>query len=319
MKEKVDFVRSLLAKDVEYPQLALIADLKAKFGQGLAFPAVSRIRDAYKNGKFDQVATEIFADMEKRKAQVQSSVVEKKRGPGRPRKDEKVAAKPAPSKAAKVIKAAKLGRPAAAPEAPAKAAAPAAAPAAPVKRGRGRPRKHPVIVPPAATPEAAGTLPPKRGPGRPRKHPPKPVLLDENGMPIKRGRGRPRKYPLREPAIAAALDNVKRGPGRPPKSASASTAAPVAPAPVKERGDRRTKGVAVVRGRRKADKLLVQFDSVPNHLVLAFQDGGVQDFRFKAKDDAKKCIQDLMSEGLAASRIAYYNRQDFSLEVSVKL
>jgi len=367
MKAKIDFVRSLFAKDVNYPQLSLISDLKEKFGQGLAFPAIARLRDAYKSGKFDEAATEVFTQMEKRKAELESKNAEPKRGPGRPPKAKapEAAAAAAPVKRgpgrppkAKAPEAAAAAAPVKrGPGRPPKAKAPEAAAApAPVKRGPGRPPKNPVA---AAAPAAAAAAPVKRGPGRPPKaaasaaaavlniikrgpgRPPKnpvaatpapaaaapapaPVVAKPAPAPApaasaapapeKRGSGRPALSALIAAAkTVAAAPVVKRGPGRPRKDA----AAPVEP--VKDRGDRRKKGVALKRGRRKADKLLVLFDSVPNHLVLAFRDGGVEDFRFKAKDDAKKCIQNLMGEGLAASRIAYYNRQDYGLEVNVRL
>lgn len=248
-----------------------------------------------------------------------------KKTPGR--KPGKVAAKKLPAKRAAKVAPAKAAAKAPAKPAPAAAKpAPAPAPAKPVPAPAPA-KAAPVAAKPAPAPAAAKPAPAPapsvkktivvkaaKGPMVAAK-PPIPVMP-------KRGRGRPPKNPRIVPPVqsgSAAAASAKPALVLSPALVKHAAPAPAKKQEVKERGDRRKKGVALVKGRRKADKLLVVFDSVPNHLVLAFRDGGVEDHRFKAKDDAKKCIQGLMAEGLAPQRIAYYSRHDYGLDVNVRL
>jgi hypothetical protein len=327
MASKKDFVRAMFDKDIHYAQRLVNEDLHKAYGHGLSFIQIRQLREAHAAGKYDAVANAVFADVEKRLAMRGSpspAAAPVKRGPGRPPKIPAAAhAAPAPIKRGP-------GRP---PKTPAAAhAAPT-----PIKRGPGRPPKIP-----AAT--HAAPAPIKRGPGRPRKDglPPGSVTAP---APIKRGPGRPRKFPapalVTPPRIAkvsppaATAPVVKRGPGRPRKfpllAAATRAAAHTAPAAhhapaaasthhdEKVRGDRRHGPVGSRRGRRKADKLLVGFDTIPSYLVLSFSEGEVHDYRFKSKGEAEDKIAELVGTGISPARVAYYARQEVAYQIKVSV
>lgn len=135
-------------------------------------------------------------------------------------------------------------------------------------------------------------------PGRPRKDGSAPAA---------------RKVSKKKKKVAGKVGRpAKKKRGRPAKVATEATATA---APAKVRGERRDRPVA--RGRRKADNLLVAFDSTPNHLVVVFSEGAVEDFRFKSRQDAEVKVKQLLAAGHAPARIAYYKKQELTVQVSV--
>ncbi len=58
--KKETFFKSLLKKDVDYPQRKIIEEFKRKFQHGLSFTTIKKLRDAYKSNQYDKVAPDVF-------------------------------------------------------------------------------------------------------------------------------------------------------------------------------------------------------------------------------------------------------------------
>jgi hypothetical protein len=60
LSERKDFVAALFAKDPEMNQLKLSRAVRDKFGKGLSFVNIKKLRDAHKDGSFNRVWNELF-------------------------------------------------------------------------------------------------------------------------------------------------------------------------------------------------------------------------------------------------------------------
>lgn len=60
MSERKNFVAALFARDPEMNQLKLSRAVRDKFGKGLSFVNIKKLRDAHNDGSFDRVWNELF-------------------------------------------------------------------------------------------------------------------------------------------------------------------------------------------------------------------------------------------------------------------
>jgi hypothetical protein len=291
VNDKIEFLRGRFESDSEPVIWDLVKAFKSEFGQGISFLDMTRLRDGFRAGEFDQAASEVFGlDLDQIKGGAKAST--ETTGSNGEIMAKKAIVKSAAKKTAKKVakKAAKVPAKKVAKKVAKKAAPKVAAAAA-------------KIVEAKASEEAS------RGPGRPRKDGLTPgseeAKAADAAKVTKRPRGRPR------------LDGLT--PGSPEAKAADAAKAAKKGGKAKVRGDRRRK-VPVAAGRRKADKKVVNFSGgTPNHLVIATVDGAAVDYRFKAKSDAENCIIKLINDGLPTSKIAYYAKQNFDYSVKVSL
>lgn len=88
-----------------------------------------------------------------------------------------------------------------------------------------------------------------------------------------------------------------------------------APARVKKsRGERRRK--TQLRGRRDLDRDKIVMRDFSNHLVVyRTHDGTMHSQAFKSRDRAERMVNDLLSEGVPASEIGYFRRNEIQARV----
>jgi len=84
----------------------------------------------------------------------------------------------------------------------------------------------------------------------------------------------------------------------------------------KERGERRRK--TQLRGRRNFDRDKIPMREFSNHLVVyRMHDGTMQSQAFKSRKRAEKLVNDLLSEGVLATEIGYFRRNEIQAKVTL--